>query len=241
MLEKTEGIVLSSLRYGDSSLITKILTKKHGLLSFMIKGARSSKSGKGNLLQPLTILDLDIYFREQKNLLSLKEFNPQLIFNTLHFDFSRKSIGIFIAEMLLKCCPERQCIEDIYELAKNSLLDLEHNETLNPFYPIHFIFELSMLMGFFPNISEGDYFDLQAGTFTHEPNFTMPLLLKEETIILKRGISQYIEGSQVEQIQLNGKERKVLLDKLLVYFQLHVPNFKMPTSPDILREVLSGI
>lgn len=239
MLEKTEGIVLSSIKYGDTSLITRIFTKKHGLLTFMVKGARSSKYGKGNLLQPLTILDLDLYFREQKNLLSLKEFNPQVIFNALHFDFKRKCIAIFMVEVLLKCCHEKQANEELYDFTKNGLNYLDRKEPISVFFPIHYLFEISMTLGFFPNICAGDYFDLQAGEFTHQPNFTMSLLMKEDTIVWRKGIEQFLNGKSDETALLNNVERKIVLDKMLVYFMLHVPSFSMPTSHEILREILA--
>ena len=39
MDDKTEGIVLQSVRYGDTSLIVKVFTRKQGLKSYMLKGA----------------------------------------------------------------------------------------------------------------------------------------------------------------------------------------------------------
>jgi DNA repair protein RecO (recombination protein O) len=43
MLDKTEGIVLKTTKYSESSVITSIFTKKYGLLSFIVQGIRSSK------------------------------------------------------------------------------------------------------------------------------------------------------------------------------------------------------
>ncbi|HRB69903.1 MAG TPA: DNA repair protein RecO, partial [Chitinophagales bacterium] len=78
MLDKTEGIVLKTTKYSESSLIVKIFTKKHGLLSFMVQGVRSSKNKqKGNILQPLNCLNLEIYLKEQRNLNKLKEYSTQ--------------------------------------------------------------------------------------------------------------------------------------------------------------------
>ena len=42
MDDKIQGVVLQSLRYGDSSLIVKVFTRNFGLRSYMLKGAVSA-------------------------------------------------------------------------------------------------------------------------------------------------------------------------------------------------------
>ena len=39
MGDKIQGIVLQSLRYGDTSLIVMVYTRESGLKSYMVKGA----------------------------------------------------------------------------------------------------------------------------------------------------------------------------------------------------------
>ena len=45
----TKAIVLSSLKYGDSSLIVKAFTATDGLKSYLLKGVLTSKKGKFRL------------------------------------------------------------------------------------------------------------------------------------------------------------------------------------------------
>jgi len=64
MLHHTEGIVLGSLKYKESSLIVKIFTNAFGMQSYVVNGVRSSKSqGKTALYQPLTLLDMVVYHK----------------------------------------------------------------------------------------------------------------------------------------------------------------------------------
>ena len=44
MFHKTKGIVLHTIKYSETSVIAKIYTEKLGLVSYMIKGVRSSKT-----------------------------------------------------------------------------------------------------------------------------------------------------------------------------------------------------
>ena len=74
---KTKGVVLKTVRYGETSIIAGIFTELFGLQSYLINGVRvTSKkgSGKANMLQPGAILDMVVYHNELKNLQRVKEF-----------------------------------------------------------------------------------------------------------------------------------------------------------------------
>jgi DNA repair protein RecO (recombination protein O) len=79
MLQKTSGIVLGFLRYGDSSIITRVYTEEYGLQSYIVNGVRSAKAkNKISLYQPLTLLDLVVYHKENKDLKRISEVKKQL-------------------------------------------------------------------------------------------------------------------------------------------------------------------
>ena len=42
----TKAIVISTIKYSDTSLIVKLYTEKVGLVSFLLKGILKSKKGK---------------------------------------------------------------------------------------------------------------------------------------------------------------------------------------------------
>ena len=80
MLIKTNAIVFSTLKYGDSSLIARCYCKELGLKSFMLKSILSSKKGqlKKSLFQPLNIITLITQVKnENKDVLI--NFNPKII------------------------------------------------------------------------------------------------------------------------------------------------------------------
>ena len=60
MLLSTEAIVLKSISYGDSSIISSILTKNYGKISIIAKGVKKNKSTSRVLLEPLTIVNITI-------------------------------------------------------------------------------------------------------------------------------------------------------------------------------------
>ena len=77
MIHPTKGIVLRTVKYGETSVIVLVFTEKFGVQSYLVNGVRiSSKkgSGKANLFQPSAILDMVVYHNELKQLNRVREF-----------------------------------------------------------------------------------------------------------------------------------------------------------------------
>lgn len=234
MLEKTEGIVFRTVRYGDSSLIVKLFTKKFGYLSFMVPGVRSGRNKqKGNILQPMQLLQLDLYWREQKNLLKLKEYAPACIYASLQTDFVKQSVGIFAVEVASKCVKEHEQNEPLYDFLKDFLLMLDGSAESPENQPLFFLWRVSGILGFEPSADagEGDYFNVSAGQFEALPSATEQPLSRSDSALFKK----FLEAGEGT---FSGRERRILLDAWLLYFQWHVPDFGALRSPKILHEVL---
>ncbi len=63
-LHKTKGIVLRTVKYGETSMVVTIFTEFFGLLSYMVHGVRTSTkkgTGKANLFEPAAIPHLVVY------------------------------------------------------------------------------------------------------------------------------------------------------------------------------------
>lgn len=71
-LEEVEGIVTSETNYSETSKIINVITKEHGLIGVMAKGARSLKSPFRSVTSKLTYGKFIIYYKENK-LSTLKE------------------------------------------------------------------------------------------------------------------------------------------------------------------------
>ena len=70
MIQKNKGIVLRSVKYGETSLVVTIFTELAGLQSYLVNGVRQTSSKgatKAALFQPSAILDLVTYHNEFKN------------------------------------------------------------------------------------------------------------------------------------------------------------------------------
>lgn len=238
MLDKTEGIVLKTTKYSESSIIAKIFTKKHGVLSFMIQGVRTSKNKqKGNLIQNLNILNLEVYLKEQRNLNRIKEYNINYIYKNLHVDFVKQSVALFCIELVSKCVKEHEINERLYDYLSLFLIELDQETQTIENKPLFFMLETASILGFEPslhNILHGTYFNLESGRFEDRIASTNSLD-EHETTMLKKMMAMYYDKGE---LKLAHHERKLLLDKMLLYFRWHVNDFSELKSPSVLSEVL---
>ena len=116
MLAKSQGIVIKSTRYSESSAIVKMYTLSHGMLSFMIQAVYSKKSSlKPALLQPMQVLDLDYYFTDNKTLHKIKEARSAFSLNHLHFEMKRSAVALVVSELIFKCVQEEEENEALYK------------------------------------------------------------------------------------------------------------------------------
>jgi DNA repair protein RecO (recombination protein O) len=241
MLHKTRGIVLRTVNYSDSSIITKIYTEQFGIQSYLIKGAKRKKASiKANLFQPLSLLELVAYKKELKKLQILKEAGVEIHFNSIPNDPAKTSILFFLNEILLKCLQEEENNPDLFSFLHESMQMLESAEkNISNFYLI-FLARLSRFLGFYPQgrFSEINlFFDLQAGGFTQTEPLHPDFLDRENSNLFgKLLVSNYYS---MDALAFSGKERKNLLDILLRFYHLHLSNMGNISSHKVLEQVFA--
>ena len=98
----TKAIVLSTLKYSDSSLIVKCYTQDEGLKSYLIRGVLKAKKGgiKIAYFQPLTQLNINANHSNKGTLNSIKEVQVSYSYKTIYKDIIKQSVVLFLSEVL---------------------------------------------------------------------------------------------------------------------------------------------
>jgi len=238
MYYKTRAIVLHYTKYSETSVIAKIYTEKLGLQSYIVKGVRSAKSkSKAAMLQPLTLLEMEVSHRENKGLQFIKEFHRAFVYQSIPFDAIKSTVSFFLLEVISKTIREHEPNEGLFEFLFDAFCALDTEKKLNPDFHLIFLLQLSSYLGFAPhrNFSEHNcVFEMSEGIFTAQGN-SMYVLNKKESALL----NDFLELNLFENISLkiSRAERKQMLKNLLKYYQLHLENFHLK-SPEILEEIL---
>ncbi len=241
MLVKTQGIVLKTFSYSESSVIAKVYTEHFGLKSYLIHGVRKRKAKtKANNLQLLSLLDLEVYNRANKDLQHIKELKSAYLFQTLPYDIRKSSIGLFINELIYNSIREEEANSSLFHFLLNSiqLLDLV-NDNFSTFH-LHFAIQLTKYLGFGPAelTYHPDYvFDLADGKFHRLATGGLYCLNKEESLFFFQATS--FSFDKFQEMSFLKSLRKAVLEKVLTYYQLHLPEFKSLHSHEVLEHVLA--
>ncbi len=235
----TKAIVLSSLKYGDTSLIVRAFTASDGLKSYLIKGVLATKKGKLKpaYFQPLTQLEIVAAHRNKGTLESIREAKLDIPYQTLHTDIAKNAMTLFLAEMIGNSIHEEERNIGLFNFLTASLQWLDsHHESVN--FHIYFLVAFTKYLGFYPDLKNMDasYFDLREGKFTNTPSLN-PVIAGENLSFFKTFLG--IDFDAISIVKMKKKNRQDLLKSLVQYFELHLQGFRKPKSLAILNEVFS--
>ena len=236
MYISTQGIVLQSIKYSDTSLIVKIFTKRNGVISFIIKNAFSKKSKQpAAYFFPLTILDLIYNETYNEKLTFLKEATIAHPFHAIHNDIRKNSILLFYQELLMKLLYHANAPdESLFDFITNHLLELEATPEISPDFHIVFLIQLIQQLGYKPELN----FSLQTPYFSIEDsNFGSAFL--EIPFYLSKEASFYLFTILKNQKHTvpDKKIRMELLNGMILYLLQHNKQIKEIESVAILSEL----
>jgi DNA repair protein RecO (recombination protein O) len=221
MLHKTRGIVFRFTKYGETSIIVTLFTELFGLQTYIVNGVRA-RSGKGMiaLYQPLTLLDLVVYHKENANILRIKEVKCSYAYSTLFKDIRKSTQALFLAEVINKAVKEQSHADEICRFLFDSFETLDRLPDHYENFHLVFLIKLSRFLGFGPHNS-------------HELLIGRLLDANDEVILQK-----LLKVDYTEVVSMTTGQRRNILDLLLHFYADHIENLGEVRSTQVLREVL---
>lgn len=243
MTHKTKGIVLRTVKYGETSLVVTILTELFGVQTYMVNGVRSAKKtgAKANCFQPAAILELVVYHSDAKNMHRIKEFNWGFLYDTVLTDVIKNSVAAYMVELLHKCLKQPEANTDLFNFCEDAFMQLDkcrRKSVAN--FPLFFALHLPFFLGFriTDNYSnEYNILDLQEGMFIDHPP-PHPYFLHEEGAKITSQVLKVMQPYELEEFSLNHQIRRQLLLRFQDYYALHIAEFGQMKTLQVLQEVL---
>lgn len=239
MIQQSRAIVLRTYKYSESSLIVHTYTEQWGRQAFIAKGVHGKKAVlKVNFFQPLFLLDVEVYKKENRELNILKEARIYSHYANISSSNIKTSLVLFLSEILHKVLKEEISNPHLFAYLSSSFefLDLETNH-LQDFH-ILFLLQLSKFLGFYPsnNFSENDScFDLLNGQFVDYIPAHGQYCEKDLSRLLSNALNVGISDSS--SLHMNRAERQLLLQCIVIYYQLHLQGMGELKSFEIMREL----
>jgi DNA repair protein RecO (recombination protein O) len=243
-LHKTKGIVLRTVKYGETSIIVTIFTELFGVQSYIVNGVRiSGKKGsaKANQFQPGGLLDLVVYHNELKHLNRIKESRWDVIYEHIFSDVPKHTVALFMIELLTKCLKQPESNPDLFHFTCDVFLQLDQSDgTVMANIPLFFALHLTHFFGFRidDNYSaESSFLDLREGSFVSERPGHLQVIEGRQSEITSQ-LLKVRQPQELEEIKLNSAFRRSLLQVYENYYALHISEFGTMKTLPVLRELL---
>ena len=236
---KARGIVLHTIKYGDSSAIAYLFTDVLGRMSYMVQGIRS-KRGRGNkaaLLQPMFLVEFEGVEQPHAQMHRIREMRSLRPLMSVPFDVRKSTISMFMAEVLYRLVRECEPNEPLFTFVWNSVgaLDAMREGVAN--FHLWFLANLSRLLGYRPgnDYTPGAWFDIREGEYASvRPSH--PGVMSQECARLLDELL-HCDVRRLGTIPLNRALRSDFLNAMLVYFGYHLDAISAVQSVRILKEV----
>lgn len=236
MLVKTKAIVISAIKYGEADLIAKLYTESDGLKSYLLRGVLKSRKGKLRtaMFQPATQLEIEANHKNKGNLENIRDAKVLHPYVSLHTDFSKTGIVMFLSELLKGAIQEEEANPALFAYLEHAFLWLDHHDKVANFHLL-FMLKLTRFLGFYPdeNHEELSYFNLETGMFqAYEEHYCIegqPLLLLKDLL--------ETSFETLAALKLNKERRTSFLETLLLYYDLHLQGFRRPRSLEVLSSL----
>jgi DNA repair protein RecO (recombination protein O) len=244
-VHKTKGIVLRTVKYGETSVIVAIYTELFGIQSYLVNGVRASTKkspARASLFQPAAILDLIVYHNELKNLQRIKEFKWGYLYQHIFSDVLKNSVGLFMIELLQKTIKQPEANPDLFHFIEDAFIHLDTSEqSVVANYPLFFALHLANLFGlrFSDDYNEQKSFlDLKEGEFVNQQPIH-PHFLDGQYSYITSQLLRTMQPHELSEIKLNHETRGVLLNAYQTFYALHITDFGTMKTLPVLKDLLS--
>lgn len=229
MISKTRGIVLKKVKYGDTSAVVTIYTQSFGLQSYLVNGILGTgKKFKGQMYEPGSIVEIEAYHSNLKNLQRIKEISWGKVYTTIFSDVVKYAEAMIIIELVSRVLRHEEKNEELFLFIADSLTGLDESKAADAAnIPLIFGLKLAKYLGFqiINNYEEKNpFFDVKEGMFVAAFNTQTPEPDKKLNKTLS-DLLKNIAGTTSVQIQLNGVARKKLLFLIEQYYRWHIEGF----------------
>ncbi|WP_300283977.1 DNA repair protein RecO [uncultured Alistipes sp.] len=234
---KARGIVLHTLRYGDSSMIAYLFTDVGGRTHYMVQGVHGRRGNKAALFQPMFAVEIEGVEQPRARMHRIREARSLVPLASLPFDVRKSTISLFMAEVLYKLVREEEANEPLFDFILEAVLHLDRMQEGIANFHLWFLVRLSAFLGFYPGneYTDNDWFDIRDGIFV--PSMPTHRICMNPSCSRLLGRLMECEADELPALRLARTQRGEFMEAMLAYFGYHFDSIHSVQSVSILREV----
>lgn len=223
MIERIEGIIIKEKSYSETSKLITLITKEHGVINLLAKGAKTLKSPLRSTTTKLTHGYFNIIYKENK-LCTLKEVDIIDYYKNIKQDINKISYASYILELVEQVIKQANN-EETFDNLIYSLKKIEEN--MNPLV-ITNILELKCLdyLGVMPILDSCSVCGNKSiiTISANQGGYICKNCRKDETIVDEKTIKlirlfYYVDIKKIEKLEISKKISEEINHFLNAYYE----------------------
>ena len=147
---QTDGLIIKEQNFGENDKLIWVLTRTHGVIHAVAKGAKSLKSAKG---APTSLLSYSrLTFYQTKDRYTVGDALSLRIFFKLRSDVRKMCLAQYFCELALQICPREQPADKFLSLTLNALYLLSEGKRSEQLVKPCYEMRLSCMAGYMPDL-----------------------------------------------------------------------------------------
>lgn len=214
MTSNTSLIVLHTTKFGENSMVIHTLSREYGRRGFVV---RSMGRKTASLLLPLNILEAVVVESSKTNLYTARNLIASASLMGIRNSLYKNTMTMFLSEVLYRVVKEGTAEPGLYDWCEKQIRLLDAIETDFSNFHIRFLLELTVALGFSPNVE-----DLRPFAGDNMP-------------VIEKLMSTSFAESML--IPLSGAHRNEICENVLRYIEYHTESTLTVNSLKVLREL----
>lgn len=214
MTSNTSLIVLHTTKFGENSMVIHTLSREYGRRGFVV---RSMGRKTASLLLPLNILEAVVVESSRTNLYTARNLIASASLMGIRNSLYKNTMTMFLSEVLYRVVKEGTAEPGLYDWCEKQIHLLDAIDTDFSNFHIRFLLELTVALGFSPNVE-----DLRPFAGDNMP-------------VIEKLMSTSFAESML--IPLSGAHRNEICENVLRYIEYHTESTLTVNSLKVLREL----
>lgn len=246
MVQESIGVVLKSISYSESSIISRIYTPEFGKISVIAKGAKKPKGGKSAMLEPMNLIEFQMNFKDSKDIQTLREISILHNLSSIRNTIQKMAVGLVMVEILDKTTHNLDPSKILYRLIEKSLRSLDQSKINNILLFNFFLIQFSKYSGFNPipnhchncnNILKNAFYNNQSGFLDCFNCRSIDSLEIDVDIFLYLMLLSTTHIDQLDSIQFEEDKVKLIEKYLFQFMEFHLLGMRNIKSLKFFKEV----
>lgn len=253
---KTEGVVLRSTKYRETSKIVTVYTRGFGKVKAIAKGARQSKNTYGSSLEPMSYVFLVLYKKEHRDIQLISQCDVIQSFRHLSENLDKMAAGMSMIELVEKVSHDEEANEKLFGLLTGALSAV-NTAALKPWNLLYgFEIRLAGILGFQPDfekcVSCGRFVEKGFGNSifffigkggpmcpSHADSMGMKVNVSVQSLRILGRLAAAGTFEEMTSIEVDEAHRREIESVLMGFLRFHVEGLHTLKAGKVLSRILT--